>query len=101
MTRITSDKLVIKKNIFDNEQIYFADIEKFEGEIPYDSVIHFAHGTLILKRVYLDTLPEHYSYFIEMKEQSNGDAYDRSGSVFVIPTDRELSLEDALLNDIE
>ena len=28
MTRITSDKLVIKKNIFDNEQIYFADIEK-------------------------------------------------------------------------
>lgn len=101
MTRITSDKLVIKKNIFDNEQIFFADIEKFEGEIPYDSVIHFAHGTLILKRVYLDTLPEHYSYFIEMKEQSNGDAYDRSGSVFVIPTDRELSLEDALLNDIE
>lgn len=101
MTRITSDKLVIKKNIFDNEQIYFADIEKFEGEIPYDSVIHFAYGTLILKRVYLDTLPEHYSYFIEMKEQSNGDAYDRSGSVFVIPTDRELSLEDALLNDIE
>ena len=99
--KISKDKLVIKTPIFDKEQIHFAEIEKFKGEIPYDTVIHFAYGTLILKRVNLDTLPEHYSYFIEVEEQSNGDAYDRSGSIFVIPTDRKLSLIDALIDSIQ
>ena len=99
--KISKDKLIIRTPIFDEEQIHFAEIEKFKGEIPYDTVIHFAYGTLILKRVNLDTLPEHYSYFIEVEEQSNGDAYDRSGSIFVIPTDRELSLKDALIDSIQ
>ena len=99
--KISKDKLIIKTPIFDKEQIHFAEIEKFKGEIPYDTVIHFAYGTLILKRVNLDTLPEHYSYFIEVEEQSNGDAYDRSGSIFVIPTDRKLSLKDALIDSIQ
>ena len=49
----------------------------------------------------MDTLPEHYSYFIEVEEQSNGDAYDRSGSIFLIPTERELSLKDALIDSIQ
>ena len=99
--KIAKDKLIIKTPIFDKEQIHFAEIEKFKGEIPYDTVIHFAYGTLILKRVNLDILPEHYSYFIEVEEQSNGDAYDRSGSIFVIPTDRKLSLRDALIDSIQ
>lgn len=101
MNQIAKDKLVIRYPVFDKEQIHFADIEKFQGEIPYDSVIHFAYGTLILKRINMDTLPEHYSYFIEVEEQSNGDAYDRSGSIFVIPTERELSLKDALIDSIQ
>ena len=99
--KISKDKLIIKTPIFNKEQIHFAEIEKFKGEIPYDTVIHFAYGTLILKRVQLENLPEHYSYFIEVEEQSNGDAYDRSGSIFVIPTDRELSLKDALIDSIQ
>lgn len=99
--KISKEKLVIKKQVFDKEQIHFAEIGKFEGEIPYDSVIHFAYGTLILKKINLDTLPEHYSIFIEVEEQSNGDAYDRSCSVFVIPTERELSLKDALVDSIQ
>ena len=101
MNQIAIDKLVIRYPVFDKEQIHFAEIEKFQGEIPYDSVIHFAYGTLILKRINMDTLPEHYSYFIEVEEQSNGDAYDRSGSIFVIPTERELSLKDALIDSIQ
>lgn len=101
MNQIAKDKLVIRYPVFDKEQIHFAEIEKFQGEIPYDSVIHFAYGTLILKKINMDTLPEHYSYFIEVEEQSNGDAYDRSGSIFVIPTERELSLKDALIDSIQ
>lgn len=99
--KISKEKLIIKIPVFDEEQIHFAEIEKFKGEIPYDSVIHFAYGTLILKRINIDTLPEHYSLFIEVEEQSNGDAYDRSGSIFVIPTERELSLKDALIDSIQ
>ena len=99
--RISKEKLVVKVPVFNNEQINFAEIEKFQGEIPFDSVVRFAYGTLILKRINLDTLPEHYSYFIEVKQQSNGDAYDRSGSIFVIPTERELSLCDALIDSIQ
>lgn len=101
LDRISKEKLVIKMPVFNDEQIHFAEIEKFKGEIPYDSVIHFAYGTLILKRMNLDNLPEHYSYFIDVKQRSNGDAYDRSGSIFVIPTDRELSLSDALIDSIQ
>ena len=99
--RISKEKLIIKVPVFDNDQIHFAEIEKFQGEIPYDTTIHFAYGTLILKRLKLDTLPEHYSYFIDVRQQSNGDAYDRSGSIFVIPTERELSLKDALIDSIQ
>ena len=99
--KISKDKLIVKIPVFDKEQIHFAEIEKFKGDIPFDSVIHFAYGTLILKRINIDTLPEHYNIFIEVEEQSNGDAYDRSGSIFVIPTERELSLKDALLDSIQ
>lgn len=99
--KISKEKLIMKVPVFDKEQIHFAEIEKFKGEIPFDTTIHFAYGTLILKRINLDTLPEHYSYFIEVKQQSNGDAYDRSGSVFIIPTDRTLSLRDALVDSIQ
>lgn len=99
--RISKEKLIIKMKVFDEEQIHFADIEKFKGEIPYDSVIHFAYGTVILKKINLDNLPEHYSYFLEVRQKSNGDAYDRPASIFVIPTERELSLKDALIDSIQ
>lgn len=99
--RISKEKLIVKVPVFKDELINFTEITKFQGEIPYDSVIRFAYGTLILKRINLDTLPEHYSYFIEVKQQSNGDAYDRSGSIFVIPTERKLSLMNALVDSIQ
>lgn len=99
--RISKEKLIVKVPVFKDELINFTEITKFQGEIPYDSVIRFAYGTLILKRINLDTLPEHYSYFIEVKQQSNGDAYDRSGSIFVIPTERKLSLMNALVDGIQ
>ena len=64
-------------------------------------MIYFSWGTIILKRVNLPILPEHYQIFAELHQHSNGDAYDRTGSVFVIPMDRELSLGNALIDSIE
>lgn len=101
LDNINKEKLIIRTKIFDDEQIHFANIEKFRGEIPFDTVIHFSYGTIILKRVNLPVLPEHYQIFAELHQRSNGDAYDRSGSVFVIPMDKKLSLSNALIDSIE
>ena len=101
LNNINKEKLIIRTKIFEDEQIYFANIEKFHGEIPFDTVIHFSYGTIIVKRVNLPVLPEHYQIFAELHQRSNGDAYDRSGSVFVIPMDRKLSLSNALIDSIE
>ena len=101
MSQINKDKLVVRTRVFDNEQIHFAKIEKIKGEIPFDTVLHFSWGTIILKRVNLPVLPEHYQIFAELHQRSNGDAYDRTGSVFVIPMDRKLSLSNALIDSIE
>ena len=101
LNQINKDKLIVRKKIFDDDQIHFAKIEKFKGEIPFDTVIHYSWGTIILKRVNLPVLPEHYQIFAELHQRSNGDAYDRTGSVFVIPLDRKLSLSNALNDSIE
>ena len=101
LNKINKEKLIIRTKIFDDEQIHFAKIEKFKGEIPFDTVLHFSWGTIVLKRVNLPVLPEHYQIFAELHQRSNGDAYDRTGSVFVIPMDRKLSLSNALIDSIE
>ena len=101
LNNINKEKLIVRTKVFEDEQIYFANIEKFHGEIPFDTVIHFSYGTIILKRVNLPVLPEHYQIFAELHQRSNGDAYDRTGSVFVIPIDRKLSLSNALIDSIE
>ncbi len=101
LNQINKDKLIVRTKIFDDDQIHFAKIEKFKGEIPFDTVIHYSWGTIILKRVNLPVLPEHYQIFAELHQRSNGDAYDRTGSVFVIPLDRKFSLSNALNDSIE
>ncbi len=66
--------------IFENETI------NFSGESQSnDSVFRFANGTIILKRIQLPIIPNGSQVFIDLTEQSQGDAYDRTGSVFLIP----------------
>ncbi len=100
LNNINKEKLIIRTKIFEDDQIHFANIDKFQGEIPFDTVLSFSWGTVILKRVNLPVLPEHYQLFAELRQRSNGDAYDRTGSVFVIPMDRKLSLSNALIDSI-
>ena len=91
LDRIMKERLVITTRIFDHEQICWgkenAHIDGSIWDIPDDSVLHFAGGTLILKSVYLPVLPYHYQHFVELHQQSNGDAYDRTGSVFIVPAE--------------
>ena len=90
LSQIKKQKLVITTRIFDDVQLSWGQKnDHIEGDYrantPFDSVLHFAGGTLALKRVRLPKLPSHYQTFIELLQRSNGDAYDRTGSVFVIP----------------
>ena len=96
LDRIMKERLVVTTRIFDHEQICWGkendhvdcdNLKKpWTNYIPRDTVLHFAGGTLILKRVSLPWLTSHYQHFIEVHQQSNGDAYDRTGSIFVLQT---------------
>lgn len=86
LDRIMKDRLVVTTRIFDNVQLHWgAQNAHVSDSIPFDTVLHYAGGTLALKRLHLPVLPEHYQHFLELHQRSNGDAYDRTGSVFVIP----------------
>ena len=86
LDRIMKERLVVTTRIFDNVQLHWgAQNAHVSDSIPFDTVLHYAGGTLALKRLYLPVLPEHYQHFLELHQRSNGDAYDRTGSVFVIP----------------
>lgn len=50
-----------------------------------EGVIRYANGTLLLKKVKFPRIGLDQQVFIELKQRSNGDAYDRTGSVFLIP----------------
>jgi GLPGLI family protein len=80
-------------SIFDSEIINFSDASKSN-----DSIFRFANGTVIAKKIKIGAISAGSQVFVDLKEQSNGDAYDRTGSVFVIPTDAEISFFDALQN---
>ena len=94
LDRIMKERLVITTRIFDREQICWGkenahvdcDNKKkpWTNYIPFDTVLHYAGGTLILKRVVLPWCTSHYQHFIEVHQQSNGDAYDRTGSIFLL-----------------
>ena len=89
LDRIMKERLVVTTRIFDHEQICWgkenAHVDGGIENMPFDTVLHFAGGTVILKRVKLPILPDHYQHFVELHQQSNGDAYDRTGSIFVLP----------------
>ena len=80
-------------SIFENEIINFSDASKSN-----DSIFRFANGTVIAKKIKIGTISVGSQIFIDLKEQSNGDAYDRTGSVFMISKDAEISFFDALQN---
>lgn len=81
--------------IFKNEQICF------QPGIKSDSVMRFAEGTVIMKRIRVPEITDNSQAFIELVEKSNGDAYDRTGSVFMIAEDQSQSFLDGMKNGME
>lgn len=84
--------------IFDQERICFNGAKLPEGELEADKVYSCGGGTIILKKVKLPELHRGYGIFAEVTQYSEGDAYDRTGSIFVIPTHKAQSFIDAIRN---
>lgn len=92
-------------NIFKEETINFwgDPTVPTREEMKLGHTYHVSHGTIILKKV---TLPADFSdaayLFAQLTCRSNGDAYDRTGSVFIIPSsDKALSMIDAFSQGID
>ncbi|RNL51247.1 PNGase F N-terminal domain-containing protein [Pedobacter jejuensis] len=83
-------------SIFKGETINFIDKPQSN-----DSVFKFSGGTVIARKVKFPELQTNPNVFVDLTEQSNGDAYDRTGSVFIIPTDKNISLMDALKGSVK
>ena len=101
LDRIMKERLVVTTRIFDHEQICWGkknDHVEGYAAVPFDTVLHYAGGTLILKRVKLPHLQTNYQHFVEIHQRSNGDAYDRTGSLFVILPTSEKSFFDGINN---
>lgn len=79
------------------QQINFDSNTQFQED---ESHFRFANGTVIVRKIKIPFIKEGAQIFIDLNEISNGDAYDRIGSVFLIPTKKEISFLDALKNGI-
>ncbi len=89
--------------VFDDEQIHFGEhVLPKADELVSDSTYHFSKGTVILKKIRLTSdLKNKGSVFAKLYCRSNGDAYDRTGSVFIIPASDTLSVLDAFLHGVD
>lgn len=86
----------IQVPIFDDEKICFDP-----DHVKSDSILRFAAGTVILKKVKIPEVGANSQAFIQLIEKSNGDAYDRTGSVFLIAEDQKKSFFDGMKNGMK
>lgn len=96
LNNLEKEKLVITVPVFNEAQICFNPKITVPQTVDFDTTLSFANGTVVLKRLHWRQLPTHYRLFAEVTQYSNGDAYDRTGSIFLIPTSRQQSFLDAL-----
>ena len=101
MTNALSYRDIIWKSRFTTIPVFNEETINFSNEsVSNDSILRFAKGNIVLKKVKLPLIEEGSQVFADLTEQSNGDAYDRTGSVFIISTDRQLSFLDGLKNGV-
>jgi len=93
--RVT-ENLITTVPIFINEQISFGNKIVNPADTSVEKTFKYASGTVLLKKVKLPFVPDDTQIYAELYQHSNGDAYDRTGSVFLIPTDKEKSFLEGL-----
>ena len=74
--------------VFENEQINFEEIQspKDLAQMETGKTYRFSSGTIIVKKIDISKWKgKNVSVFARMTTSSQGDAYDRTGSIFMIP----------------
>ncbi|MBX9807609.1 MAG: peptide-N-glycosidase [Flavobacteriaceae bacterium] len=78
-------------NVFKDELVRFSDDAKSN-----DSILRFSKGLILVRKIKFPELKKGQTVFIDIQQNSNGDAYDRTGSAFLIPMDKPISFLDGL-----
>ena len=81
--------------IFSNENLKFGDDLSFNLN---NEIIRASKGTIVLKKLKLPETNKNTIVIAELSVRSNGDAYDRTGSVFAIPVTEKTNLLKAFEN---
>lgn len=89
----------INVRVFDQQAVKFSGDKLADPKTLQDGQMYrCGGGTIILKKVQLPEKARDRDIFATLTQYSVGDAYDRTGSVFVIPTGKEQSFLDAMHN---
>lgn len=87
----------INVRVFDQQAVKFSGDKLAAPSTLKDGVQYSCGGgTIILKKVKLPDNARDRDIFATLTQYSVGDAYDRTGSVFVVPTDKAQSFLDAM-----
>lgn len=93
---------VITVPVFNDEYLGMAESNapKSVSELKSNTVYRVGGGTVIIKKVKLPESSKGWNIFAQVVQKADKDAYDRTGSVFVIPTAKELSYLNALIEGL-
>lgn len=98
---LLTSSFITTVEVFNDEQISWGNpIENPDG-IQLNKTYKYAGGTIIAKKVKLPEVTSDYLVFAELEQYSNGDAYDRTGTVFIIPENKGKSFFNALENGVK
>jgi hypothetical protein len=86
--------------VFNHQQINFGDTISNSKDDEINTVYRYAGGTVVVKKMKLPAM-QNALVFASLTEYSNGDAYDRTGSVFIIPFDKKINFLDALKSGVK
>lgn len=94
----------IKISIFDNEIVNFdSDLKAPDANnLEVNKTYRFSQGSVIAKKIRLTPeLKNSGNIFAKLLCRSNGDAYDRTGSVFIVPVNENNSVLTAYLKGLD
>lgn len=79
-------KDLLWKSRFTTIPVFKDEVINFSTDVvSNDSIVKAVNGTIALRKIKIPQAAKKQLAFVELVEQSNGDAYDRTGSVFIIP----------------
>lgn len=83
-------------NVFKEELVRFSDDAKSN-----DSILRFSKGLILVRKIKFPEIKKGQTVFIDIQQNSNGDAYDRTGTAFIIPMDKSISFLDGLQKGVK